>query len=153
LTHEFWSHDGKTIWFDLQRTKGEEFAVGGYDLASGKETVYHLNKSEASVHYNVSFDGSVFCGDGNAMAHGEIGVNGHRTLNRKWIELLRPTSDGTFHSTRLASISDNDYAKTEPNARFSPDNKLVIFTSNMFGHNYVFAVEVGKTTTSSNATN
>jgi oligogalacturonide lyase len=153
VTHEFWSHDGKTIWYDLQKTKGEDFAVGGYEVETGKDIVYHLKKAEASVHYNAAFDGSVFCGDGNVMAHGEIGVNGHRTLNRKWIELLRPAPDGTFHSTRLASILDNDYTKTEPNAHFSPDNKLVIFTSNMFGPNYVFAVEVDKAAASSTATN
>jgi oligogalacturonide lyase len=34
--------------------------------------------------------------------------------------------------------------KLEPNVRFSPDSKLVIFTSNMFGPSYVFAVEVNK---------
>ena len=30
----------------------------------------------------------------------------------------------------------------EPNVRFSPNKKLIIFTSNMFGPSYVFGVEV-----------
>ena len=34
--------------------------------------------------------------------------------------------------------------RLEPNVRFSPDKKLVIFTSNMFGPSYVFGVEVEK---------
>jgi oligogalacturonide lyase len=34
----------------------------------------------------------------------------------------------------------------EPNVRFTPDKKWVIFRSNMFGPTYVFAVEVAKTT-------
>jgi oligogalacturonide lyase len=34
----------------------------------------------------------------------------------------------------------------EPNVRFSPDDSLVIFSSNMFGPSYVFAVEVKKAT-------
>ncbi len=34
--------------------------------------------------------------------------------------------------------------REEPNVRFSPDKKLVIFTSNMFGPSYVFGVEVAK---------
>jgi oligogalacturonide lyase len=153
VTHEFWSHDGKTIWYDLQKTKGEDFAVGGYEVETGKEIVYHLKKADASVHYNAAPDGSVFCGDGNEIAHGELGTHGHTTLNRKWIELFEPTPEGTFKSTRLASLSDHDYTKTEPNARFSPDKKLVIFTSNMFGPNYVFAVEVDKAAASSTATN
>ncbi len=39
--------------------------------------------------------------------------------------------------------------KLEPNVRFSPDKKLVIFTSNMFGPSYVFGVEVEKTANAS----
>ena len=34
--------------------------------------------------------------------------------------------------------------RAEPNPRFSPDKKIVFFTSNMFGRSYVFAVEVAK---------
>jgi oligogalacturonide lyase len=34
--------------------------------------------------------------------------------------------------------------KLEPNERFSPDDKEIIFTSNMFGPSYVFAVGVEK---------
>lgn len=143
-THEFWSHDGKSIWFDLQETKGEVFALAGLDLATGKKASYSLSRQEASMHYNISPDGSLFCGDGNVVAHGEIGVHGHRTLDRAWIELLRPYPGGVFHSTRLAHIAANKYERTEPNPRFSPDQKMVFFTSNMFGHNYIFAVEVAK---------
>jgi oligogalacturonide lyase len=143
-THEFWGKDGKTVWFDLQKQRGEDFAVAGVDVVSGTRTVYHVDKAQASMHYNVSSDGTLFCGDGNFTAHGEIGVHGHRTLDRAWIELLRPAPDGTMHSTRLAHIPKNDYARSEPGVRFTPDKKMVIFTSNMFGFNYVFAVEVAK---------
>lgn len=143
-THEFWSHDGKTIWYDQQKSKGAEFALAGYEPASGKETALHLTKAEASVHYNVASDDGAFCGDGNEITHGELGSHGHTTLDRKWVELLRPSPDGTLQTTRLASLSNHDYGRTEPNTRFSPDSKLVIFTSNMFGPDYVFAVEVGK---------
>jgi oligogalacturonide lyase len=37
--------------------------------------------------------------------------------------------------------------RLEPNVRFSPDKKLVIFTSNMFGPSYVFGVETEKSAT------
>jgi len=36
------------------------------------------------------------------------------------------------------------YYREEPNVRFSPDAKVVIFTSNMFGPSDVFGVEVAK---------
>ncbi len=60
-------------------------------------------------------------------------------------ELNDPTfwQPGVFHSERLVNMSHH-YYREEPNVRFSPDNSLVIFTSNMFGPSYVFAVEVKK---------
>ncbi len=30
--HEFWSHDGKTIWYDLQTPRGEDFWLAGYNV-------------------------------------------------------------------------------------------------------------------------
>jgi oligogalacturonide lyase len=40
-------------------------------------------------------------------------------------------------------MANHNY-KLEPNERFSPDEKEIIFTSNMFGPSYVFAVDVAK---------
>jgi oligogalacturonide lyase len=153
VTHEFWSRDGKTIWFDLQKSKGKDFAVGGYEVETGKDIAHPLKRDEASVHYNVAFDGSVFCGDGRQIGHGDVvpGTHEHATVDRKWIELIEPLSDGTTRTTRLAHLSAHDYAKTEPNTRFTPDNRRVIFTSNMFGPTYVFAVDVDKAADSSTA--
>jgi oligogalacturonide lyase len=34
--------------------------------------------------------------------------------------------------------------RLEPNVRFSPDKKMIFFTSNMFGPSYLFGVEVEK---------
>jgi oligogalacturonide lyase len=51
--HEFWSADGKTIWYDLQTPRGEDFWVAGCDVSSGARTWYHLQRDEWSVHFNV----------------------------------------------------------------------------------------------------
>jgi hypothetical protein len=40
-------------------------------------------------------------------------------------------------------MSKHQY-KLEPNVSFTPDQKWVVFRSNMFGPTYVFAVEVAK---------
>ena len=40
--HEFFSADGKTVWYDLQTPRGEDFWVAGYEVATGKRTWYHL---------------------------------------------------------------------------------------------------------------
>ncbi len=152
--HEFFSSDGKMIWYDLQTPRGEDFWVAGYEIATGKRTRYHLQRDEWSVHFNVSRDGMMFGGDGGddeMVAHAKDG---------KWIYLFHPqiipdvagiknpNSDeliktGFFKSERLVNMAKHDY-KLEPNMTFTPDGKWVIFRSNMFGPTHVFAVEVEK---------
>ncbi len=43
----------------------------------------------------------------------------------------------------MVNMAWHDY-HLEPNVRFSPNAKMVFFTSNMFGPAYVLGVEVGK---------
>jgi oligogalacturonide lyase len=152
--HEFWSADGKTIWYDLQTPRGEDFWVAGYDVSSGARTWYHLQRDEWGVHFNVSPDGKLFSSDGGddkMVAHADDG---------KWLYLFRPEliSDrsegnvdtknliqtGVFHSEKLVNMSKHDYA-LEPNAMFSPDMKWLIFRSNMSGANQAYAVELRRT--------
>jgi len=148
--HEFWAHDGKTIWYDWQTPKGEDFWLAGYNLETGKRTAYHLQRNEWSIHFNVSADGTLFCGDG-----GDPGQVAH-ARDGEWLYLFRPemkpgdginTSDfiqpGVFHAERLVNMSKHNY-RLEPNVSFTPDQKWVIFRSNMYGPTYVFAVEVAK---------
>ena len=40
-------------------------------------------------------------------------------------------------------MSHHDY-RLEPNIRFTPDNKMIVFRTNMFGPTYVLGVEVDK---------
>ena len=62
--HEFFSADGKTVWYDLQTPKSTVFWLAGVELATGHRTWYHLERNEWSVHFNVSADGKLFAGDG-----------------------------------------------------------------------------------------
>jgi oligogalacturonide lyase len=54
--HEWFGKSGKTIWFDLQQPKGQTFFVGGYDVATGKEKKYSVERNDWSVHYNSNAD-------------------------------------------------------------------------------------------------
>lgn len=149
--HEFWSADGKTIWYDLQTPRGEDFWVAGYAIATGERTWYHLQRDEWSVHFNVSPDGRWFSGDGGddkMVAHADNG----KWLYRFTPELMEDRSDGqidtrqlihagVLHSERLVNMARHDYA-LEPNAMFSPDMKWLIFRSNLSGANQVYAVEL-----------
>jgi oligogalacturonide lyase len=148
--HEFWSADGKTIWYDLQTPRGEDFWLAAYNVDSGERTWYHLQRDEWSIHFNVSQDGRLLCGDGGDP--GQVA----RARDGQWIYLFRPeliqnrgvqdkslVQPGVLRAERLVNMSKHGY-RLEPNVSFTPDQKWVVFRSNMFGPTYVFAVEVAK---------
>jgi oligogalacturonide lyase len=150
--HEFWGLDGETIWYDWQYPKGEDFFLSGRNLKTGERVAYHMQRNEWSIHFNLTKDLSLFTGDGGDP--GQVA----RATDGEWIELFHPElikgdsgalnspdfwQPGVFHSERLVNMSHH-YYREEPNVRFSPDKKLVIFTSNMFGPSYVFGAEVAK---------
>jgi oligogalacturonide lyase len=56
---------------------------------------------------------------------------------------LKPAHPGPLHAERLVNMSKHQY-RLEPNVSFTPDEKWVVFRSNMSGPTYVFAVEVAK---------
>jgi oligogalacturonide lyase len=148
--HEFWGLDGHTIWYDWQFPKGEDFFLAGYNLETHARTAYHMQRNEWSIHFNVTEDEKLFTGDGGDP--GQVA----KAPDGDWIELFHPQmlpvsginqpdfwQPGVFHSEHLVNMAHHNY-RLEPNVRFSPDKKLVIFTSNMFGPSYVFAVETEK---------
>ncbi len=134
--HEFWSPDGKTIWFDLQIPKGETFFLTGYDLATGTETRYRHDRHEWSVHYNLSPDQTRFVGDGGSAGSVAHSPDGH------WIYLFEPEGDH-LTSTRLVNLETHDYG-LEPNAHFTPDGRRIIFRSNMHGPTHIYAVDLDR---------
>lgn len=152
--HEWFGADGKWIWYDLQTPRSEDFWVAGYEVATGSRTWYHLQRSEWSVHFNVSPDGKLFAGDGGGP--NSVAAPG----NGQWIYLFRPqlTPDrtdgelpnakdliktGAFKAEKLVNLAKHNYT-LEPNVTFSPDMKWIVFRSNMFGPTHVFAVEIAK---------
>ena len=149
--HEWWGQDGKTLWYDWQYPKGEVFYVAGLNLETGKRTAYHMERNEWSIHFNSTRDLSLFAGDGGDP--GQVA----KATDGEWIVLLKPQEimgagaddqpnywrGGAFKGERLVNMSAHNY-HLEPNVRFSPDKKLVVFRTNMFGAGYVLGVEVEK---------
>lgn len=148
--HEFWSADGKTVWYDLQLPRGEDFFLAGYNVDTGERTWYHLQRNEWSIHFNVTADGKLFTGDGGDP--GQVA----KAPDGRWIYLFRPellpnrglddksfVRPGVLRAEKLVNMSKHQY-RLEPNVSFTPDQKWVVFRSNMFGDTYVFAVEVAK---------
>ncbi len=152
--HEWWSKDGKTVWYDLQTPRGEDFWVAGYDVATAKRRWYHLDRNVWGVHFNSSPDEKLFASDGGdpeMAAHAPDG---------KYIYLLRPRAipdvagihaansadlitPGALDPEKLVDLRNHDY-RSEPNASFTPDGKWLVFRSNMWGPGHVYAVETAK---------
>jgi oligogalacturonide lyase len=140
--HEFWSSDGKTVWFDLQIPRGENFFLAGaatdVSRSPNKEIRYPIERDQWSVHFHTSHDGKLFAGDGgapNMVAHAS---------NGKWLWLFTPQTGGTLKAEHLVNMSKHDYA-LEPNVNFTPDGKWIVFRGNFDGSAQVYAVEVAKT--------
>ncbi|MBD0276601.1 MAG: hypothetical protein ICV81_01365, partial [Flavisolibacter sp.] len=132
--HEFFAPDGKTIWFDHQLPRSVTFYLTGADINTGQEKKYQMTRDEWSIHFNISADQQLFCGDGGDP--GQVA----KATNGMWIYLFRPNGD-KFTSERLVNMKHHGY-KLEPNVHFSPDGKWVIFRANFEGEEEVYAVEV-----------
>ncbi len=135
--HEFFSADGKTIWFDLQTPKSKVFWLAGVELATGKTTRYFVPRDQWSVHFNVAPNGKLFAGDGGGPSSVAAPGNG------QWIYLFTPQKDGALKAERLVNLAKHNY-RLEPNVTFTPDGKWIIFRSNLHGATHVYAVEAKK---------
>lgn len=150
--HEFWSwSNGDRIYYDLQTPKGQDFWLATLDLNSGERTWYHMDRNEWSIHFNVYKDGELFAGDGGDP--GQVA----KAPDGEWIYLFHPEKIETpgelnqkdfiqpavLHSEKLVNMKKHNYS-LEPNVSFTPDGKMIIFRSNMFGPTYVFGVEIAK---------
>ena len=134
--HEFFSPDGKSIWFDLQMPRGKTFFLANVNIETGKEIRYSLTPNEWSIHFTPSKDEKWFAGDGGdpgQVAHAEDGM---------WIYWFQPEGDHLV-SQRMVNMKYQDY-KLEPNVHISPDGRWIIFRANFEGHSDVYAVEVEK---------
>jgi len=136
--HEWFAPDGKTIWFDLQQPRSVTFFVAGVDVKTGIEKKYSLARDEWSIHFNISPDQKLFCGDGGDP--GQVA----KAKDGRWIYLFTPVGD-KFKSIKLVNMQHHNY-KLEPNVHFSPDGKWIIFRANFEGNTDVYAVEVNPQT-------
>jgi len=141
--HEWWGADGQTVFYQLHFPRGGHVSyIASYNVQTRERTWLQYNPDQSSIHDNSSPDGTLYCGDGD---------------NRSpWIFLFRPVlledrqtlgtnliKGGYLESEKLVNMSRQNY-RLEPNPSFTPDQKFIIFRSNMFGPDYAFAVELAK---------
>ena len=132
--HEFWSPDGKQIWYDLQVPRGETFYLASNNLDTTDFRKYGLVRNEWSVHYTISPSQKLFAGDGGH--EGSVA----KAPDGKWIYLFKQEGD-SLKSTKLVSLKEHDYG-LEPNVHFTPDESHIIFRANFEGKSQIYAVDL-----------
>lgn len=157
--HEFFSFDGRWVWYDLQTPRSQEFWLAGVHVETGARIRYAIAREHWSVHYNIARDGTLFAGDGGGP--GSVAnltpLPERKPLrppgNGQGIFLFTPATDpfetiqvggepiqiGKLAVRKLADLSRHDY-RLEPNVHITPDKRWVLFRSNMHGPTHVYAV-------------
>jgi len=141
--HEWWSWDGKTVWFDLQTPRSQDFWIAGVNRQDGRKIRYHLQREWWGVHFNSSRDDTLFASDGGDASQVAYATNG------MWINLLRVQPNQTVTREQLVNMSKHNYVTgrggVEPNVHITPDKKWVVFTGQFAqGRRHVYAVEIAK---------
>ncbi len=140
--HEWWSADGETIFYQLHLNGIKSSFVASYNVKTQERTWLHYGQEDTSIHDTSSPDGTMFCGDGDPRTPWILLLHPHVSPDKKTLgtHLIKT---GTMESEKLVNMSQHNY-RLEPNPIFTPDQKWIIFRSNMFGPDYAFAVEVAK---------
>jgi oligogalacturonide lyase len=141
--HEWWSWDGKTVWFDLQTPRSQVFWIAGVSMATGEEVRYHIDRDWWGVHFTSSRDDTLFASDGGDPSQVAYSTDG------QWINLFRVQPGRTVTREKLVDMSKHNYVTgrggVEPNVHITPDKKWVIFTGQFApGQRHVYAVEIEK---------
>jgi oligogalacturonide lyase len=123
-------------WGSGFAVNADETLLAGTWTERGAQFTSTMPRTEWSVHYNISWGGKLFAGDGGGPR--SVAALG----NGRWIYLFRPKK-GALQAEKLVALSRHDYA-LEPNVMFMPDGKWIIFRSNMYERSYVYAVEIAK---------
>jgi oligogalacturonide lyase len=141
--HEWWSWDGKIVWFDLQTPRSQVFWIAGVEMATGRKIRYHVDRDWWGVHFNSSRDDTLFASDGGDPSQVAYSTDG------MWINLFRVQPGERVAREKLASMSAHNYVTgrggVEPNVHITPDKKWVVFTGQFApGQRHVYAVEIAK---------
>jgi oligogalacturonide lyase len=141
--HEWWSWDGKTVWFDLQTPRSQDFWIAGVGMETGRKIRYQVQRDWWGVHFNSSRDDTLFASDGGDASQVAYATDG------MWINLLRAQPNETVTREKLVNMSRHNYVTgrggVEPNAHITPDKKWVVFTGQFApGQRHVYAVDIEK---------
>ena len=137
--HEFWSPDGKTIWYDLQTPRGEDFWLAGYNVETGERTLVSpaaqrvVDPLQRDARRQAVLRRRRRPGPGGARARRQVDLPvPSRADPNRGIDDKSFVQPGVLRAEQLVNMSKHKY-RLEPNVSFTPDQKWVVFRSNMFG--------------------
>jgi len=84
----------------------------------------------------------MFAGDGDNRSPWIFLFTPHVNPDRRTLG-TNLVKGGYLTSEKLVNMSKHNY-RLEPNPIFTPDEKYIVFRSNMFGPDYAFEVELAK---------
>jgi oligogalacturonide lyase len=119
--------------------------LSSYNVRTQAREWLYYAPDQSSIHDNSSPDQTLFCGDGDNRSPWIFLFRPQRTVDRGTLgaHLIK---GGTLQSEKLVNMAKHNY-RLEPNPSFTPDQKFIVFRSNMFGPDYAFAVEIAKAET------
>jgi len=140
--HEFWSTDGKAVWFDdeFRDGSGKRF-LASKNVETGELIKLPQSPEMYSLHYTPSPDGKFFVADGTARKADPAS---------QAMYILTPTIDktspekSTLAAVKLCNMAKNDYGIAEPNPHITLDQHWVVFTATLHGTPQAYAVEMPK---------
>jgi oligogalacturonide lyase len=141
--HEWWGADGQTVFYQLHFPRGGRVSfIASYNVKTKERVWLQYGPDQSSIHDNSSPDSKLFCGDGDNRSpwiflFRPVLIRNQRTLGEQLIK------GGYLEPEKLVNMSRQNY-RLEPNPSFTPDQKYIVFRSNMFGPDYAFAVEIAK---------
>jgi len=147
--HEFWSRDGKSIWYDWQLPKGRTYFLASYNVETHHRTAYGLTPNQCP-----------FTSTGPTTDHlrGDGGDSGQVTQapDGTWVELYHTDISPARRRQLARPRPARRPAQRAPGQHGQPELQIgaertflarrqrIFFTSNMLGPSYVFSVDVAK---------
>jgi oligogalacturonide lyase len=141
--HEFWSSDGKMVFFDhnYRKTPGKNY-LEGKSIEGSDSVQFQIEPLFKSIHYTQSPDGKFFVCDGGPRPNPKD--QGMFIIVPKPGQAGAGTGVKEFESVKLCSMAGHNYKAAEPNPHLSPDQHWVLFTATFSGPPQAYALEMPK---------
>ncbi|HHB1427191.1 TPA: oligogalacturonate lyase family protein [Serratia odorifera] len=142
-THEFWVPDGSALMYVSYMKGRQQRHICRFEPQSGSDEV--LMEMPACSHLMSNHDGSLLVGDGSGTPVDVQDAQGYSIQNDPWLYVFDAKRR---RQARLAAhnsswrVLDGDRQVTHPHPSFTPDDRQVLFTSDVEGKPALYLAEL-----------